>query len=392
MMNLGFTSCPIHPLRTTQFLSRPSLSSQWTSNTVCYTQPQLHRPRTSNIQMITLPWMKKKDQPKVTLNIDYGYAYLAHPEKNTGEDAFFIEGNAAGVFDGVSGASETRGVDPRLYSQTLAALTAEHVKENGPENAVKSAIEAAEENKMIGASTACVVGLDNAGRMFGINLGDSGVRVIRKGKLIFRTREQQHFFNCPYQLGTDSVDDVRSADSIDWSVESGDWVVMATDGLWDNVFGREILEAVRSGGAEVDGGAGGRREEEWVVEKVAQLLAKRALEVGLDTSAVSPFSVNAHDAGTFFTGGKLDDITVVVCRVTEEDEVLNSEIYGHVVTRTMMMEKRFKFSKSESESSGGSDDGNVRGMKDACGAKDDLVRRLEKDLLHAEPIDDIKLS
>lgn len=134
------------------------------------------------------------------------YAYLAHPEKNTGEDAFFIEANSIGVFDGVSGAFETRGVDPRIYSQKLAALTRQNVRSYGPALVVKAAIEASKANDEIGASTACVIGMDEAGRIFGVNLGDSGARIIRDGKMIFRTKEQQHFFNCPYQLGTDSED------------------------------------------------------------------------------------------------------------------------------------------------------------------------------------------
>ena len=157
--------------------------------------------------MIRFPWQKSaEDEPKIHLNFDVGYAYLAHPEKNTGEDAFFVQGNTAGVFDGVSGAAETRGVDPRLFSQTLAAITQAKVVEYGPENVVRAAIEAADENEQIGASTACVLGMDEFGRVFGINLGDSGVRIVRNGKLLFRTREQQHFFNCPYQIGTDSED------------------------------------------------------------------------------------------------------------------------------------------------------------------------------------------
>lgn len=117
-----------------------------------------------------------------------------------------MEGNCAGVFDGVSGAYEAMGVDPRLYSQTLAALTREKVQEYGAESVVKAAIDASLENTTIGASTACVVGMDRVGRLFGINLGDSGVRIVRDGKVIWRTKEQQHFFNCPYQLGSDSED------------------------------------------------------------------------------------------------------------------------------------------------------------------------------------------
>lgn len=152
------------------------------------------------------PWSKDDDEPKPALNFVVGYSYLAHPEKNTGEDAFFVEGNAAGVFDGVSGAFATRGVDPRLYSQTLAALTKDKVRAYGPQQVVKAAIDASLQNDQVGASTACVIGMDEYGRLFGINLGDSGVRIVRNGKMLFRTKEQQHFFNCPYQLGTDSED------------------------------------------------------------------------------------------------------------------------------------------------------------------------------------------
>lgn len=153
-------------------------------------------------------WKSKPEDPNTPpkYGFDIGFAYLAHPEKDTGEDAFFIEGAAIGVFDGVSGTYETRGVDPRLYSQSLASRTCELVKKLGAKDVTKAAIRASRDNDEIGASTVCVVGLDRTGRLFGINLGDSGVRLIRGQKLIFRTKEQQHFFNCPYQLGTDSED------------------------------------------------------------------------------------------------------------------------------------------------------------------------------------------
>lgn len=43
------------------------------------------------------------------------------------------------------------------------------------------------------------------------NLGDSGLLVIKNqnGEIVYRTTEQHHYFNCPYQLGTstDTPDD-----------------------------------------------------------------------------------------------------------------------------------------------------------------------------------------
>ncbi len=48
------------------------------------------------------------------------------------------------------------------------------------------------------------------------NLGDSGVRVIRDGRVVFASAAQQHMFNMPYQLShpsiIDSPDDADSAD------------------------------------------------------------------------------------------------------------------------------------------------------------------------------------
>ncbi len=32
------------------------------------------------------------------------------------------------------------------------------------------------------------------------NLGDSGVRVIRDGRIVFASAAQQHMFNMPYQV------------------------------------------------------------------------------------------------------------------------------------------------------------------------------------------------
>src|SRR5690606_1467751 len=59
-------------------------------------------------------------------------------------------------------------------------------------------------------STACVAVI-RKGQLHVANLGDSGLMLIRptaKGhdRLVFRNREQQHRFNMPYQLGTESRD------------------------------------------------------------------------------------------------------------------------------------------------------------------------------------------
>ena len=120
-----------------------------------------------------------------------------------------------------------------------------------------------------GSSTACIVMLDGA-TLRAVNLGDSGFLVLRNDQIVFRSPSQQHQFNFPYQLagpgaGGDSplAAEVRSdcraagcaerpgagaeADAVQTfsvGVKKGDVVVLATDGLIDNVYPQEAASVV----------------------------------------------------------------------------------------------------------------------------------------------------
>lgn len=74
------------------------------------------------------------------------------------------------------------------------------------------------------------------------NIGDCGVIAIRGSDVIFRTSEQQHSFNFPFQLGTGSKDQPADAMSFHVKVKEGDIVIVASDGLFDNLFDDEILD------------------------------------------------------------------------------------------------------------------------------------------------------
>lgn len=58
-----------------------------------------------------------------------------------------------------------------------------------------------------------------------------------------RSHEQQHYFNTPFQLSLPPTelqsqvlaDRPESADQYEFSVEDGDVILLATDGLFDNV-------------------------------------------------------------------------------------------------------------------------------------------------------------
>lgn len=71
---------------------------------------------------------------------------------------------------------------------------------------------------------------------------------------MFSTREQQHFFNCPYQLAIVPpklikrgaiMDRPADADVVEMTVESNDLVLLATDGMFDNLFDKVRIPKTR---------------------------------------------------------------------------------------------------------------------------------------------------
>mmetsp|Transcript_4864 Transcript_4864/g.20954 ORF Transcript_4864/g.20954 Transcript_4864/m.20954 type:complete len:234 (+) Transcript_4864:810-1511(+) len=136
------------------------------------------------------------------------------------------------------------GMDAKAFSQFLAVNTSAGVRDLGIEKINVALNNAAEVNPEQGASTACVVAMDRLGRLMGINLGDSGALVARGDKAAYKSPDQSHFFNCPYQLGSASDDTVAMGKNFRFQLEEGDWVILASDGLWDNVYPAEIVRLI----------------------------------------------------------------------------------------------------------------------------------------------------
>jgi protein phosphatase PTC7 len=142
------------------------------------------------------------------------------------------------------------------------------------------------------------------------NLGDSGYLILRKNGLdllpVYRSIEQTHGFNFPYQVGVGG-DDPANADLQVHEIQHNDILVVGTDGLFDNMFDDQIREVIKPFLKESDTFLD--------PELVAQMIAKYAEQLSLNTTWKSPFAKAAYKSFYDFTGGKHDDITVVVSQI-----------------------------------------------------------------------------
>eukprot|EP00741_Cyanophora_paradoxa_P019185 tig00021123_g18521.t2 len=256
----------------------------------------------------------KQQSAKSPLRILSGASMIPHPEKayRGGEDAFFIcdDTSAVGVADGVGGWA-TQGIDPGLFSRQLMQGCEEAIVKLGVRDPIMAMHYALSKVEAPGSSTCCVAILDGDQHVLhGANLGDSGIMVLRGSDIVYRSPEQQHYFNCPYQLGTESTDTPEHSDRVFVQVQEGDLIVTGTDGLWDNVYDHEIISI-----CEIQEPIDGKRAGTAYATELASKLAEKAHELAKSSIRQSPFAVKARQCGYRFFGGKMDDITVIVSSV-----------------------------------------------------------------------------
>ncbi|KAI9265999.1 phosphatase 2C-like domain-containing protein [Sporodiniella umbellata] len=229
-----------------------------------------------------------------------------------GDDAYFQRQDALGVADGVGGWRTHAGANPALYSRKLmhyVQLELDRIKSNvrpqqppvhpDPIQVLESAYNLttldAHNEGIVGSTTACIVILSQDELKIA-NIGDCGVSVIRKHNYVFRSEEQQHSFNFPYQLGTASFDSPQDAQQFTIKIEENDIIVLGSDGLFDNLFDEEILEEIKNSTEDPD-------SDNPIVQPqvVSDALLHRARVVSEDTdNPTSPFQVRAMHEGLYY--------------------------------------------------------------------------------------------
>ncbi|CAI2385446.1 unnamed protein product [Moneuplotes crassus] len=203
--------------------------------------------------------------------------------------------------------------------------------------------------RSIGSSTACVCALNTtSGEMEVSNIGDSGFLVIRKN-IIYQSEEQQHSFNAPYQLTRMPLgfarkhkifgyysDKPKDSKNYTCRLQKGDIVILATDGLFDNLYSKDIIRIVnkfllRQKQTIYTSNGCHAADLNNIVElldstdayNLARTLSLKAWKNSLSSSYISPFGSKMNSLlKTTSTklipeleewrGGKKDDVSVIV--------------------------------------------------------------------------------
>lgn len=259
-----------------------------------------------------------------------------------GDDAIIIDGqNFLAVNDGVGAWAQKERGHAALWSRLIAHYWAAETEKafqkaaEANEGAViklddidpiayldvafqktKEVTHAGEENQIMGTTTASSALLhhksENEPVLLATSLGDCAIMVVRpeQESMLYKSKEDWHWFDCPRQLGTNSPDTPKEnaySDKID--VQEGDVVLCLSDGVTDNLWEEEVTEWVVH--AMKQWKAGEHEAEDGIVY-VARTLMNAAKEIALDPYAGSPYMSRAVDEGLAAEGGKLDDISVVV--------------------------------------------------------------------------------
>ncbi|XP_047054224.1 probable protein phosphatase 2C 1 [Lolium rigidum] len=270
--------------------------------------------------------------------LSIGTHVIPHPRKveTGGEDAFFVGDDGGGVFaiaDGVSGWAE-KNVNPALFSRELMANSSTFLKDeevsHDPQILLMKAHAA---TSSTGSATAIIAMLEKTGTLKIASVGDCGLKVIRKGQVMFSTCPQEHYFDCPYQLSSEAIGQTYK-DALVCTVHlmEGDIIVSGSDGFFDNIFDQEILAVI---------------SESPGIDESAKALAELARKHSVDVRFDSPYSMEARSRGfdvpwwkkllgAKLTGGKMDDITVIVAQV---NIVVIPDDEGAIVEREKGAEK-----------------------------------------------------
>jgi len=207
-----------------------------------------------------------------------------------------------GVADGVGSWSQYK-IDPGQYSKQLMMNTARASLEISKKTAkVASAMDILElghERTKLKGSTTTTVACLKGNTLTAATIGDTAFVLLRKGKIYFRSPTQEYDFDTPFQLADLKMSEgygqfSEPMDALTYTVrdiQPGDVLIMASDGLFDNLHDYEIEQVVAEKLQKSEG-----------ADAIASELIERARAHSLDPNFVSPWAQEKGQAEGFLGG------------------------------------------------------------------------------------------
>ncbi|TFY50491.1 hypothetical protein EVJ58_g11028, partial [Rhodofomes roseus] len=164
------------------------------------------------------------------------------------------------------------------------------------------------------------------------HLGDCMGMLIRGEDIVWRTEEMWWNFNTPVQLGPASPTRPRDAQVFRIPVQADDILILASDGLSDNLWDEDVLDEVirfrrpflADGSWSTPAPAQASSGRSTLAAMLSEALCSRARRAAerregkgvCDPELEVPFARRARELGRSFHGGKPDDISVLVAVVS----------------------------------------------------------------------------
>jgi len=262
-------------------------------------------------------------------DVVFGIHSIKPRMKKSNEDAWSVcDHEDACTFVVADGVSSWRraGINAARFSNQLVmdvSLLASQSPLGLPTEILKACFEnMVHTNSANGSCTMCMASIHKATNTLHLAwLGDCGIRVYRDNKTIYKSWEQYHTMNVPYQFGIApsdmefehskfcSIKDVM-LDCI--NLKSGDVLLMASDGLFDNLWEDEILEILEPARLEGDN---------FELSNAAESLVHNASRASFDDNPLrtTPHAYKVCDGCEecmeTVIGGNIDDITALIAYV-----------------------------------------------------------------------------